>query len=272
MKPHTKTPAIILAAGKGTRMKSELPKVLAPVLGRPMILYPLDALRTAGINRFILVVGYKAEEVQAALAQCADVEYALQTEQKGTGHAVMMCKPQLQAYVAAGDGPVVVVAGDAPLMQAETIHALLADWEQNPVSCLLGTITVENPTGMGRILRDADGNFVGIIEEKDATDSQKKIREVNQSYYVFLASDLLSALEHIRPNNAQAEYYITDCPALFLKSGKTVRALPILKPVEAVSVNTQEELKIVEEILRKMSFSYGNISRNAAVSFPSSFS
>ena len=240
------TPAIVLAAGKGTRMKSELPKVLAPVLGRPMIMYTLDALRAAGVSRLVLVVGYKAEEVKGALAGEADVEYVLQTEQRGTGHAVRMCEAQLRQM---RDGPVVVVAGDAPLMQAETIRTLLEDWQREPAACLLGTILVENPTGLGRILRDASRNFTGIVEEKDATDEQKAIREVNQSYYVFRASCLLSALEKVQPNNAQGEYYLTDCPAIFLREGKVVRALAVLKPVEAVSVNTQEELSVVERLM-----------------------
>ncbi len=250
--PFPAVPAIVLAAGKGTRMKTELPKVLAPVAGRPMIAYTLDALRAGGVRRLILVVGYRAETVREALAGQTDVEYALQLEQKGTAHAVMMCRPQLEAYVAVGGGPVVVVAGDAPLMQAETISALVADWRQKPAACLIGTIHVENPQGLGRILRDADGCFTGIVEEKDATESQRRITEVNQSYYIFNAADLLEVLGQTRPNNAQAEYYITDCPGLLLAKGREVRALAVLKPVEAVSVNTQEELKKVEEILSRL--------------------
>lgn len=242
-------PAIVLAAGKGTRMKSELPKVLCPVAGRPMIGYTLDALRAAGVRRLILVVGYKAEDVQEALKDQADVEFALQTEQLGTAHAVMMCRPQLEAYIAAGGGPVVVVAGDAPLMQAETVAAMLSDWQREPAACLLGTIHVENPQGLGRIIRDETGNFTGIVEEKDATEQQRRITEVNQSYYIFNAADLLTALAQTRPDNAQAEYYLTDCPSLLLAAGRPVRALPILKPIEAISVNTLEELKKVEEMI-----------------------
>lgn len=246
---HSSVPAIVLAAGKGTRMKTELPKVLAPVLGRPMILYTLDALRGAGISRLMLVVGYRADDVRHALAEEPDVAFVSQTQQLGTAHAVSMCEPFLREYVGAGGGPVVVVAGDAPMMQAETVAALLADWRQSPAACLLGTICVENPQGLGRILRDGDGKFCGIVEEKDATAEQKRIVEVNQSYYVFDAADLLNVLPEIRPENAQAEYYLTDCPALMLRKGLAVRALPILKPVEAVSVNTQDELRRVEEML-----------------------
>ncbi|MDO4549629.1 MAG: NTP transferase domain-containing protein [Planctomycetia bacterium] len=246
-----KIPAIILAAGKGTRMRSALPKVLTPLGDRPMIMYVLEALHKAGVSRRILIVGYQAERVQEALCAQTDLEYVFQNEQKGTGHAVSMCRQILQEYIAAGDGPVMIVAGDAPLIQAETLRIMLDNWMQEPAACLIGTIFVENPTGMGRILRNAEGDFIGIVEEKDALPQEKEIREVNQSYYLFRASDLLDALEKLRPDNAQNEYYLTDCPRILHKEGKTVRALPVLRPVEAVSVNTPEELVIAEELLKK---------------------
>lgn len=245
--------AILLAAGKGTRMRSELPKVLTPVLGKPMISYPLAALRFAGVERILTIVGYRAEMVREALAGQEDLEFVLQTEQKGTGHAVRMCVPALRRILAENPGkrmPVVVVAGDSPLMQGETIADLLRSWNENPCACLLGTIRVENPHGLGRILRDSDGNFIGIVEEKDATDEQRKICEVNQSYYVFDAAELCDVLDALTPNNAQGEYYITDAPAILLSRGKIVRALPVLRPIEAVSVNTPEELALAEQMLQ----------------------
>ena len=244
--------AIVLAAGKGTRMRSELPKVLTPCYGRPMIAYPLDALRFAGVEKVLTVVGYRAEEVQKALAERTEIEFVLQTERRGTGHAVRMCVPKLRQLIEENGGktfPVIIIAGDSPLMQGTTIDAILEDWRNSPCACLLGTIVVENPHGLGRILRDENGNFKGIVEEKDADETQRLIREVNQSYYVFSAVDLLGVLELLTPNNAQGEYYITDAPALLLSQNKTVRALPILQPIEAVSVNTPEELKIAEEMM-----------------------
>ncbi|MBO5438396.1 MAG: NTP transferase domain-containing protein [Thermoguttaceae bacterium] len=246
--------AVILAAGKGTRMRSELPKVLTPVCGRPMIEYPLDALHFAGIDRIFAIVGYRSEDVQAALAHHSEIEFVLQTEQKGTGHAVRMCVPQLRALLEDSPSeavPVVIVAGDSPMMQGETIAELLAAWHSAPCACILGTIEVEDPRGLGRILRDENGNFCGIVEEKDATESQRKIHEVNQSYYVFDAAELVDVLDALTPNNAQGEYYITDAPAILLSRGKTVRALPLLRPQEAVSVNTPEELEAAERLMMR---------------------
>lgn len=254
------TLAIVLAAGKGTRMHSELPKVLTPVCGKPMIEYPLAALRFAGVNHILAIVGYRAETVREALSTHPEIEFILQTEQKGTGHAVRMCVPALKKILNenqkhTSDGstepiPVVVAAGDSPLMQGETIAELLAHWRANPCACLLGTIVVENPHGLGRILRDEKGNFLGIIEEKDATDAQRQIREVNQSYYVFDAAELVEVLDALTPNNAQGEYYLTDAPAILLSRHKTVEALPILRPIEAVSVNTPEELALAEKMMK----------------------
>jgi bifunctional UDP-N-acetylglucosamine pyrophosphorylase/glucosamine-1-phosphate N-acetyltransferase/UDP-N-acetylglucosamine pyrophosphorylase len=237
-----------MAAGKGVRMKSELPKVLVPVCGRPMIDYVLDALAAAGVARTIVVVGYRADDVRAALARRANVEFALQAEQRGTGHAVMSTRDQLQGR----DGAVLVVAGDSPMMQPDSLRALLDEFERSRPACLLGTGTKENPQGLGRIVRDSGGRFRGIVEEKDATPEQKRIQEVNLSCYVFNIADLLSALGRIRPDNAQGEYYLTDVPAALLAAGRDVRALNVLKPCEALSINNQEELAVVEAAMRDM--------------------
>jgi len=234
--------AVVLAAGKGTRMKSDLPKVLVEVCGRPMIEYVLDALAAGGIRRTIVVVGYRAELVRAALEGRDGVEFAVQAEQLGTGHAVMVCRRRLARH----DGPVLVVVGDAPLMQSSSIAVLVADFHRRPAACILGTVHKENPAGLGRIVRDAEGNFASIVEEKDATDRQRRIREVNMSYYVFKCRDLLAALEHIHPDNSQGEYYLTDCPGVLVSQGKEVRALDVLQPCESLSINTLEELAVVE--------------------------
>jgi bifunctional UDP-N-acetylglucosamine pyrophosphorylase/glucosamine-1-phosphate N-acetyltransferase/UDP-N-acetylglucosamine pyrophosphorylase len=240
--------AIILAAGKGTRMKSELPKVLVPVAGRPMLHYVIDALRAAGVPRLVVVVGYRAELVRAEVGGISGVEFADQTEQLGTGHAVMMCREAIAAH----RGPVVIVAGDSPMLQADSVAALLAEFDRRGAACLLGTVTRDDPTGYGRIVRSAAGEFVGIVEEKDAAPEQRAIREINVSTYVFDAAELLWALERLRADNAQREYYITDCPGLLLAAGKRVEALPVLKPCEALSINNVDELAVVEQELQGM--------------------
>jgi bifunctional UDP-N-acetylglucosamine pyrophosphorylase/glucosamine-1-phosphate N-acetyltransferase len=244
----TKRMAIVMAAGKGTRMKSELPKVLFPVLGRPMIHYALDALEAAGVDETIVVVGYRADDVKKEITGRSGVKFALQAEQLGTGHAVMMCKEYLQQH----DGPVLIVAGDSPLMQPSSIRALFDEFDHCHPACLLGTGYKDNPFGLGRIVRDGERNFRGIVEEKDATAEQKQITEVNLSTYVFNAADLLAALSLLRAENAQQEYYLTDCPALLLQAGKLVKALDVLQPCESLSINSQDELAVVEAEMAKM--------------------
>ena len=238
--------AIVLAAGKGTRMKSDLPKVLCEVAGRPLVSYVIDALRTAGVGKIVCVVGYKAELVESALSHYDDIEFALQAEQLGTGHAVMMCREQLAEH----DGPVCVVTGDSPMLQAESLTSLFAEFTQSSPACLLGTLKHENPTGLGRIVRNEKGEFEGIVEEKDATDEQRQINEVNMSTYVFDSQSLLRSLDQLTDNNKQQEYYITDVPGILLGEGKPVRALPVLKPIEALSVNTVEHLAEVEKAMQ----------------------
>ncbi len=237
--------AIVLAAGKGTRMKSELPKVLVPVAGRPMVRYVIDALRAAGVDRIVIVVGYRADLVRAELAGLPGIEFADQTEQLGTGHAAMMCRQQLASH----DGPVVVVAGDSPMLQADSVATLLAEARSRRTACLLGTVRRDDPTGYGRIVRSAAGDFTGIVEEKDATPEQRAITEINVSTYVFDAKELLAALDQLRADNSQREYYITDCPAILLAAGKQVAALNVLKPREALSINSPEELAQVEKVM-----------------------
>jgi bifunctional UDP-N-acetylglucosamine pyrophosphorylase/glucosamine-1-phosphate N-acetyltransferase/UDP-N-acetylglucosamine pyrophosphorylase len=240
--------AIVLAAGKGTRMKSELPKVLVPVAGRPMIRYVIDSLRQAGVDRIIVVVGYRADLVREELSGESGVEFAEQTEQLGTGHAVMMCRGQLADY----RGPVLIVAGDSPLLQTVSVKKLFENFAAAGASCLLGTVEKPNPTGYGRIVRDAGGQFVGIVEEKDATAEQRDIREVNVSTYVFDSQDLLWALDKLTDQNAQREYYITDCPAILLAAGKQVGADKVLQPCESLSINNPDELALVEVEMKRL--------------------
>ena len=240
--------AIVLAAGKGTRMKSDLPKVLVPVAGRPMLRYVIDALQNAGIEHILVVVGYRAELVEKELTGEPGISFVAQTEQLGTGHAVMMCREQIAAH----RGPVLIVTGDSPMLQASSVCKLLDAFDAEDAACLLGTVEREDPTGYGRIVRDGNGNFVGIVEEKDATEAQRAICEINPSTYVFAAAELISALDGLTDHNAQGEYYITDCPAILLAAGKQVQALKVLEPDEALGINSMEELAAVEERLKRM--------------------
>jgi bifunctional UDP-N-acetylglucosamine pyrophosphorylase/glucosamine-1-phosphate N-acetyltransferase/UDP-N-acetylglucosamine pyrophosphorylase len=239
--------AIILAAGKGKRMASHLPKVLLPVCGRPMVRYVIDAVRSAGVSRILVVVGFRAELVRTELAGEPDLTLVKQIEQLGTGHAVMMCRQSLAAH----DGPVLILAGDSPMVQVSSLRALLAEFVARRPACLLGTATKSDPTGMGRIIRDGRGEFQAIVEEKDASPAERAITEVNMSTYVFSPGPLLSALNRLTADNAQGEYYLTDCPGVLKAAGELVLALPALQPCESLSINTPQELAIVEKEMTK---------------------
>jgi len=242
--------AIILAAGKGTRMKSDLPKVLFPVLGRPMIHWVLDALEAAGIQNKVIVVGYRSELVEAELEGRSGVQFVLQSQQLGTGHAVQMCRQEIDKAA----GPVMIVAGDSPLIQSSSILELLEIFQSIGPSCLMGTLLKDNPQGLGRIVRDVAGDFQRIVEQKDATPQEQQIREVNMSTYLFNRDDLLWSLDRLTNENAQAEYYLTDCPQKILEAGKLVIAKPVLKPCEALSINTVDELGAVESKMLELGY------------------
>lgn len=249
---HSEAPcAVILAAGKGTRMKSSLPKVLCPVVDRPMIHFVLDALIKAGIKRHIVVVGYEADAVKKELAERdGDVSFVLQAEQLGTGHAVAVCRDELEKQI----GSTIVVAGDSPLIQPSSLRTLLDHFQTTKPALLLGTLKKDDPTGLGRIVRDGDGNFIGIVEHKDASEEQLAIDEVNMSTYLFNTPDLLNALSELKNENAQGEYYLTDCASLLHQSGRSVEALPALKPCESLSINNTDELRLVDEKMRAMGY------------------
>lgn len=232
-------------------MKSELPKVLLPVCGRPMIHFVLDALDAAGFSKKIVVIGYGGDSVRQELASRSDdLAFVEQTEQLGTGHAVMQC----EAHLAGHSGPVIVVAGDSPLLQGSSLQKLLTHFDAQQPALLLGTLIKEDPTGLGRIVRDSDGNFTGIVEHKDASDAQRLIREVNMSTYLFRGPDLVAALAKLGNQNAQREYYLTDCAAILHQAGRPVEALPVLEPCESLSINDPEELRLVDEKMRQLGY------------------
>lgn len=230
--------AVILAAGKSTRMKSETPKVLHPVCGRMLIDYVLDAARDAGVEKIVVIVGHKAEMVRAALQHHPDVVFAEQTEQNGTGHAVMMAEPHLRNH----NGSVLILAGDTPLLQGTSLKALLDDQSSQSAACVIGTADTENNEGLGRVVRGADGSFECIVEEKDANQHQKSITEINTGCYSFQTQLLLQSLNQLKPNNAQAEYYLTDCPRILMDAGHKVAASCSLTIEEAIGVNNRLQL------------------------------
>lgn len=239
-------------------MQSELPKVLVPVCGKPMIRYVLDGLRAAGVEQIVVVVGYRSDLVREELEGEPGVSFVEQTEQLGTGHAVMVCREKLEKHRGQSGGPVVIVTGDSPMLQSSSIQALLADWnaadkKNAPYACLIGTAHREDPTDLGRVVRDGSGKFEAIVEERDASEAQRAITEVNMSTYLFDAENLLTSLESLTTANAQSEYYITDCPGILLSQGRRVDALAALRPCEALSINNLQDLAAVETEMLRMS-------------------
>ncbi|MBI1312990.1 DUF2064 domain-containing protein [bacterium] len=239
--------AIVLAAGKGTRMKSDLPKVLHEVCGKSMVEHVFAAVRGAGVQRIVCVIGHQADLMRARLSGHRDVEFALQAEQNGTGHAVQMAADLLASH----NGPVLVLAGDTPLLRSESLQELLDELTSNNAAAVVGTALTEANQGLGRIVRDADGQFVEIVEEKDATPEQKAIQEINTGCYAFDCRSLFEALAEVKPLNNQGEYYLTDCPAILRSQGRTVLAAAKLDIHEAMGVNTREQLADVEQVLQE---------------------
>jgi bifunctional UDP-N-acetylglucosamine pyrophosphorylase/glucosamine-1-phosphate N-acetyltransferase len=228
-------------------MKSAVPKVLHEVCGRPMIEYVLDAAREAGTERLVVIVGHEADQVKRALAGHRDVDFALQAEQKGTGHAVMMCREALRDH----DGPLFVLTGDAPLMRSASFSALLDDYRSQQAACVIGTAETANNFGLGRIVRSTQGEFERIVEEKDATPEERQIREINVGCYVFDCRALFAALDELRPNNKQGEYYLTDCAAILKSQGRRVVASCKLDISEALGVNTRRQLAEVQRAMQQ---------------------
>jgi bifunctional UDP-N-acetylglucosamine pyrophosphorylase/glucosamine-1-phosphate N-acetyltransferase/UDP-N-acetylglucosamine pyrophosphorylase len=244
--------AIVLAAGRGTRMGGDLPKVLAEAAGQSLLAWVLEALAAAGVEDRVVVVGYRGELVEREVAGKPGVSIVWQREQRGTGDAVAAASAAIRRRVeqSAGPLPVVVVCGDSPMLRPASVKGLLEAFEGQRAACILGTARTANPEGLGRIVRDAGGRFLRIVEEKDATPAERAIAEVNMSTYVFDGAELLWALDHLRSDNASGEYYLTDCPSLLDARGRAVDALPCLDASETLSVNTPQQLAAVDAALR----------------------
>lgn len=242
--PH----AVLLAAGKGTRMDSDLPKVLLEVAGRPMLHWVVEACFAAGVERCVVVVGYGGDKVREALADEPRCVFVDQTEQLGTAHAADMARPLFE-NVPSGD--VFVLAGDGPLIRSQTLARLLEVHRRTKASATLATAVLDDPTGYGRVVRTAPQNgFDRIVEQKDASDDELLIREVNPSYYCFAVNELFDAISRVGNENKQGEYYITDVPGLLRKQGKTVTLVDAVPAEDVLSINTPEQLAEVDRVLR----------------------
>lgn len=237
--------SVILAAGMGTRMKSKIPKVLHKVCGKPLSKWVIDASKAAGADKVCAVVGHKAETVKEVLGDVC--EFALQAEQKGTGHAVM----QAIDVIKNSKGEVVILNGDTPLITAETINKAIEYHKNNGNQATVITAILDDATGYGRIVRDNDGSVLKIVEQKDASEEEKKINEVNSGMYVFDAQSLVYALDKITPNNAQGEYYLTDTLEILLSAGKKIGGYAISDNDEIRGINDRVQLNEAEKIMQK---------------------
>jgi len=235
--------ALILAAGEGTRMKSDTPKVAHAVLGVPMVRLVVDAARGAGCQRVVAVTGHHAEAVEALIE---DVACIRQDEQLGTGHAVMCARDVLAGI----EGSLVVLSGDTPLMTAETIAGLVAMRESSGSAVTVLTTHLPDPSGYGRIVRDRNGEVEQIVEEKDCTPDQRHIDEVNTGTYCFDAGVLFAHLDRLSTENAQGEYYLTDMIKVFKAEGLMVSATVTDDPLETLGVNSRVQLADATKVLQ----------------------
>jgi UDP-N-acetylglucosamine diphosphorylase/glucosamine-1-phosphate N-acetyltransferase len=224
---------IILGAGLGTRMKSDKAKVLHEILQRPMVLYVIETARRVAGNNVILVIGHQAEKVRRAVSKEADIIFALQTEQLGTGHAVLCALPYIPSRV----GEVIILCGDVPLLNAGRDVSLLA-------------VEIENPKGYGRLLINENRELTGIVEESDATEEQKKVKLINTGIYCIKKEFLFDSIKKIKSDNAKGEFYLTDIVEIGYRNNKVMGVLVGDDWKETVGVNTVQELQTAESIMR----------------------
>ncbi len=238
--------ALVLAAGKGTRMKSGMPKVLHRLAGRPMIRFVVDTALACGAQRVVMVVGHGASQVTEAVSGLP-VDFVTQAEQLGTGHAVM------SAREAVGDGPgrLLILSGDVPLLGAATVSSLARLQEERGAGCALLTTTLDDPTGYGRIITDPGGQVSRIVEQADADLVQQQVRVINAGIYCFRSDLLFRTLASCGSDNAQGEYYLTDAIATIREAGHPVAALEVPDPAEVAGINTRLELARMGSVLNR---------------------
>ena len=237
---------VIMAAGKGTRMKDPSKvKVMYEILGKPMIHYVVDLAYKLKADRVIVIVGYQREAVINYISKShPQIEIAVQTEQLGTGHAIMQAENALKGF----NGEVIVLSGDVPLLTTASMQQLIAQHFQTQAAATILTAHIDDPTGYGRIIRNADDSVKKIIEHKDATEEERTVKEINSGIYIFDRQKLFDSLQHITPHNVQKEYYLTDVFEYFWKNHWRVSALKAADADEIRGINTKEQLKEAEAV------------------------
>lgn len=240
---------LVMAAGLGTRMKSKRAKVLHELGGRPLIAHVVRAAQTLDPKTILVVVGHQAEEVeQAALAEVGELaSFAIQATQRGTGDAVESARSAFEH----SNSLVLVLSGDVPLIRAETLRKLIDQHRASGAACTILGVRLENPTGYGRIIRDAQGHFQRIVEQKDATEEERQVREINSGIYCFESADLFSALKRVEPKNQQGEYYLTDVAEIILARAGKVDVYTHNDAREVSGINTRAELAEFENLIRR---------------------
>jgi len=238
-----KVQAVILAAGKGTRMKSDLPKVLHRIEGRTLLDHVLDTAEAAGVDRCVAVVGHQADRVRETCSRDG-VTFVLQEPQLGTGHAVQMAAPALEP-----GGLCLVLAGDVPLLRPSTLERVIRRAAAGDAAAVVLTCVVPDAGAYGRIVKDGTGAVRAIVEARDATEEQLAIGEYNTGVFCFETTELIAALEALTPDNSQGEYYLTDTVAVLVAAGKRVVAESCDDPDEVVGINTVEELEAAGRLL-----------------------
>jgi bifunctional UDP-N-acetylglucosamine pyrophosphorylase/glucosamine-1-phosphate N-acetyltransferase len=241
-----KVGVIILAAGQGKRMKSALPKVTHLLGGKPLLLHVLDRARRLNPGQVTIIVGHGAEAVKQVYPN-DDVTWVVQDRQLGTAHAVLCARNSFKEFA----GDILILSGDVPLISERTLKAIIDRHRERNAALTLLAASLKEPRGYGRILRDADGEIAGIVEERDATDAQRQIEEVNAGIYVASTAFLFSALEAVTDNNEQGEYYLPDAVAIGLNQGKRIATMKVDDAREMMGINTREELALMEKTLQE---------------------
>ncbi|MFQ6002664.1 MAG: sugar phosphate nucleotidyltransferase, partial [Candidatus Zixiibacteriota bacterium] len=242
--------AVIWAAGKGMRMKSDLPKVLHKLGGKPMVEYVVETAKNVGVEKIILVVGHKWKVTQNSLKYLSNgtfgkVDFVVQKEQLGTGHAVLQTRDHLSNF----EGDILVLCGDVPLLTSNTVKRLLEKHKTKRAKATVLTAIIEDPSGYGRIIRNKDGMVEKIVEDDDASPDEKKVKEVNTGTFCFDCKSLFPVLDKITTDNKQGEYYLTDVLGLLREENLPIWAVVATNPQETLGINSQEELEKMERIL-----------------------
>ncbi|MCB1142250.1 MAG: NTP transferase domain-containing protein [Leptospiraceae bacterium] len=247
MNQINQTCAVVLAAGKGTRMKSDLPKVATLLNEKPLLLHVVETLESIGISRILVIIGYKKEIVMDLLKNKKGIEFAEQKEQLGTGHAVLCAEDALKDF----EGNLLVCCGDVPLIRSHSFQELLDYHSENQMNATVLSAKIENPKGYGRLVFQTSGKLDRIVEEKDASDEEKKIDIINTGTYVFSAPSVFSKLKSINSQNAQNEYYLPDLIGIYNQGNGKTGTVVLKNHLESLGVNSPEDLLYLHDILEK---------------------